>query len=61
MASGHGSSTLRHKFAMFTREQAQAIVAYLELMRDRDELCGPDIAQALANYWKERGNPGGRP
>lgn len=44
----------RHKFAVFTQPQVQAIVAYLELMRDRDEGDRADIDQALTNYWLAR-------
>lgn len=44
----------RHMFSMFSREEAAAIVQYLELRRDRDEIARPHIDQALRNYWYER-------
>ncbi|MEM7204518.1 MAG: DUF6714 family protein [Planctomycetota bacterium] len=41
-----------HKFAMFTREQAQAVAAYLQFVHERE----PDesITQALTSYWSGR-------
>ncbi|MBD2074616.1 hypothetical protein H6F86_12100 [Phormidium sp. FACHB-592] len=43
-----------HKFAVFEREQAHAIVSYLELKRETDEFQRDEIDQAIANYWSER-------
>ena len=48
----------RFKFAVFTAEQARAIVAYLNLMAEKDELEWPKIRQALSNYWTGRASPG---
>jgi hypothetical protein len=47
---------LRYRFSIFTREEAQAIVAYLEYQWDLDT-CGPDrprIEAALDGYWRDR-------
>jgi len=44
----------RHKFAVFDRVQAAAIVAYLELKRESDEFERATIDQALENYWRDR-------
>jgi hypothetical protein len=44
----------RHKFAVFDRAQAAAIVAYLEFKRESDEFARPMIDQALENYWRDR-------
>jgi len=44
----------RHKFAMFTRSEAAAIVSYLALRRDTDEARSGEIDEALANYWDGR-------
>ena len=44
----------RSQFAMFTREEVRAIVAYLELVAARDEFDRPRIEQALAAYWRPR-------
>jgi hypothetical protein len=46
-----------HKFAVFDREQARAIVSYLELKRETDEFQREAIDQALANYWSWRAEP----
>jgi hypothetical protein len=43
-----------HKFAMFTRPQAAAIVAYLRFISERDEYEQPVIDEALRNYWLSR-------
>lgn len=46
----------RHKLAIFTREEAGAIVAYLEFKRDHDR-DSPDKARvdaALESFWLER-------
>jgi hypothetical protein len=48
----------RHKFAVFTAEQAGAIVAYLNLMAEMDEFARSKIRQALGNYWTGRASPG---
>jgi hypothetical protein len=42
------------RFSMFNREEAAAIVAYLELKRELDEFERPGIDQALKNYWYGR-------
>jgi hypothetical protein len=44
----------RHKFAVFTREQAAAIVAYLMLKREADAAERQTIDEALRNYWHDR-------
>jgi hypothetical protein len=43
-----------HKFAIFDREQARAIVSYLELKRETDWFQREAIDQALENYWLRR-------
>ncbi|MBD2121812.1 DUF6714 family protein [Trichocoleus sp. FACHB-262] len=43
-----------HRFAVFDREQARAIVSYLELKRETDEFQRDEIDQAIANYWSGR-------
>ena len=46
----------RYRLSVFTREEAGAIVAYLEFRRDRDPVCPekPRIDAALESYWLER-------
>ena len=44
----------RYKFAMFSRAEAAAIVAYLKLRRDTDEINRSEIDQALTSYWNGR-------
>ncbi len=44
----------QHKFAVFNPAQAMAIIAYLRLKREIDELQRDAIDQALANYWLRR-------
>jgi len=44
----------RHKFAMFCRAEAAAIVAYLTWKRDEDECERQRIDEALKNYWYDR-------
>lgn len=47
----------RYKFAMFNREEAAAIVAYLTLRRDDEQLVDFEkqrIDEALKNYWYDR-------
>jgi hypothetical protein len=44
----------RYKFAMFSREEADAIVEYLKFRRDTDEISRKRIDQALGNYWNAR-------
>ena len=44
----------RHKFSMFSNEEAAAVVAYLTLKRDSDELERSRIDEALQNYWWHR-------
>lgn len=45
-----------HRFSMFTRAQAEAIVAYLRFKQAGEELESQrqEIEQALQNYWLER-------
>lgn len=44
----------RHRFSVFTRQEARAIVAYLRCKATDDE-CGRNrIEQAIKNYWSER-------
>ena len=43
------------KFAMLTKLQSAAIVAYLRFVRGRDEFDAYMIDQALNNYWLDRG------
>jgi Family of unknown function (DUF6714) len=45
----------RHQFAMFSKQEAAAIVAYLTLKRTADEFERGRIDQALKNYWYDRG------
>jgi hypothetical protein len=47
---------LRYRFSIFTREEAQAIVAYLEYKRDLDARSPgrPRIDAALDEYWRDR-------
>jgi len=45
---------VRHRFAIFDRAQAAAIVAYLEFKRETDEFERAAIDQALENYWRHR-------
>jgi len=42
------------KFAMFNRQEAEAIVAYLKLKAEEDRFRESAIGQALANYWSSR-------
>jgi hypothetical protein len=44
----------RHKFAIFGREEAAAVVAYLKLKSETDEFERDRVDQALRNYWNER-------
>jgi hypothetical protein len=44
----------RHKFAIFNREEATAIVGYLTFCRNIDEFERQRIDEALRNYWYER-------
>ncbi len=46
--------SVRCKFAMFTRAQVEAIVAYLKLRGGSDGLLRQRIDEALKNYWNER-------
>jgi len=43
-----------HKFAVFDRKQARAIMSYLELKRETEEFQRDAIDQAIANYWSGR-------
>ena len=47
----------RHKFAMFNKKEAAAIVSYLKCKRESDVLTDFEktyIDEALENYWNER-------
>jgi hypothetical protein len=44
----------RHRFSVFDRSQAAAIVAYLEFKQAGDEFERERIDQALMNYWRGR-------
>jgi hypothetical protein len=46
----------RHRLAIFTREEAGAIVAYIEFKRAHDVggLYAPSIDASLAGFWRER-------
>src|SRR5258707_15498197 len=44
----------RHKFAIFSCDEASAIVAYLVFKRESDDFERDRIDQALRNYWNER-------
>ena len=44
----------RYRHSIFTREEAAAVVAYLEAVRDREEGERPRIDAALDGYWRER-------
>jgi hypothetical protein len=46
----------RFRLSVFTREEAQAIVAYLEYKRDTDShgLNAKEINAALDNFWRDR-------
>jgi hypothetical protein len=44
----------RHKFAVFSRDEAAAIVAYLKLKRESDGFQRQSIDEALRNYWNEQ-------
>jgi hypothetical protein len=56
----YGASTwydyARFRLSVFTREEAEAVVAYLEYKREAEagELDRPRIDAALAVYWRER-------
>lgn len=43
-----------HKFSIFTREQAIAIVIYLRFKRKKDKFARAEIDQALRSYWNGR-------
>jgi len=43
-----------HRLSIFTREEAAAIVAYLEYQRETDESERPRIDDALNVFWRER-------
>jgi hypothetical protein len=43
-----------HRLSIFTREEAVAIVAYLEYQRDADDCERPRIDDALNVFWRER-------
>jgi hypothetical protein len=44
----------RHRLSIFTREEAQAIVAYLEYKREQHETDRSRISAALDDFWRER-------
>lgn len=44
----------RYKFSIFTRSEAQAILAYLEFRSQGDDFDRVRIAQAVKNYWAQR-------
>ena len=44
----------RHQFAMFNKQEAAAIVAFLRFKHQIDEYSRPQIEQALRNYWEAR-------
>jgi len=44
----------RYQFAMFTREEVAAIVAYLRFRAEADPFDRKRIDEALRNYWLER-------
>lgn len=44
----------RCQFAMFTREEAAAIVAYLRCKAEEEPSGGKEIDEALRNYWLDR-------
>lgn len=46
--------TMRHKFSMFSREQARVILQYLQHKATADDFERPSIEQAIANYWRSR-------
>jgi hypothetical protein len=45
----------RHQFAVFTAQEARAIVAYLQYRAGREEFERRRIEQAIKNFWGERG------
>jgi hypothetical protein len=45
---------MSHKFAVFSAEEARAIVAYLRFRAEEDDFARPRIEQAIRNYWSER-------
>jgi hypothetical protein len=45
---------MRHKFAVFSPDEARAIVAYLRYKAETDEFARPVIEQAIRNYWSGR-------
>lgn len=44
----------RERFAAFTRDEAQAVIAYLKWKRDADSFDRASIDEALAFYWSAR-------
>ena len=44
----------RYRLSIFTREEAGAIVAYLQAVRDRDPFAAENVDAALDGYWRER-------
>ncbi len=44
----------RYRLSVFTRQEARAILAYLEWRAERDEFERERIGQAIRNYWSER-------
>lgn len=43
-----------HKFSMFNREEARAIVAYLRYKASKDKFDRIDVEEALQNYWLKK-------
>lgn len=41
----------RHRLSVFTRDEARAILAYLEWRAEQDEIERGRIQQAIKNYW----------
>jgi hypothetical protein len=44
----------RHRLSIFTREEAQAIMAYLEYKREQHDSDRERISAALDDFWRER-------
>lgn len=44
----------RHQFAVFTAEEARAIVLYLRHKAEHDDAGRGEIEEAIKNYWSER-------
>ena len=44
----------RHQFAVFSAEEARAVLLYLRHKAQHDEFARPRIEEAIKNYWSER-------